>query len=125
VKARPGNGRRSRDPALDQPILLSEPLIAPALPSQGAVPTGEVVTTGYGKTSNAGFPNERREVFLDVTPAVDLRSHLPVREADHARNELHPQIRPDGRSMRHWVMSSSESSPEISLASAATRPIPP
>jgi hypothetical protein len=48
--------------------LLSEPLIAPALPSQGAVPTGEVVTTGYGKTSNAGFPNERREVFLDVTP---------------------------------------------------------
>lgn len=29
-----------------------------ALPSQGAVPTGEVVTTGYGKTSNAGFPNE-------------------------------------------------------------------
>jgi hypothetical protein len=68
VKARPGNGRRSRDPALDQPILLSEPLIAPALPSQGAVPTGEVVTTGYGKTSNAGFPNERREVFLDGTP---------------------------------------------------------
>jgi hypothetical protein len=69
VKARPGNGRRSRDPALDQPILLSEPLIAPALPSQGAVPTGEVVTTSYGKTSNAGsFPNERREVFLDVTP---------------------------------------------------------
>ena len=68
MKARPGNGRRSRDPALDQPILLSEPLIAPALPSQGAVPTGEVVTTGYGKTSNAGFPNERREVFLDVTP---------------------------------------------------------
>jgi hypothetical protein len=68
VKARPGNGRRSRDPALDQPILLSEPLIAPALPSQGAVPTGEVVTTGYGKTSIAGFPNERREVFLDVTP---------------------------------------------------------
>jgi hypothetical protein len=48
--------------------LLSEPLIAPALPSQGAVPTGEVVTTRYGKTSNAGFPNERREVFLDVTP---------------------------------------------------------
>ena len=68
MKARPGNGRRSRDPALDQPILLSEPLIAPALPSQGAVPTGEVVTTRYGKTSNAGFPNERREVFLDVTP---------------------------------------------------------
>jgi hypothetical protein len=61
VKARPGNGRRSRDPALDQPILLSEPLIAPALPSQGAVSTGEVVTTGYGKTSNAGFPNERRD----------------------------------------------------------------
>ena len=61
MKARPGNGRRSRDPALDQPILLSEPLIAPALPSQGAVPTGEVVTTGYGKTS-------KREVFLDVTP---------------------------------------------------------
>ncbi|WP_162788284.1 hypothetical protein [Amycolatopsis albispora] len=54
MKARPGNGRRSRDPALDQP--------------KGAVPTGEVVTTGYGKTSNAGFPNERREVFLDVTP---------------------------------------------------------
>ena len=53
MKARPGNGRRSRDPALDQPILLSEPLIAYALPGQGAVPTGEVVTTGYGKTSNA------------------------------------------------------------------------
>ena len=68
MKARPGHGRRSRDPALDLPILLSEPLIAPALPSQGAVPTGEVVTAGYGKTSNAGFPNERREVFLDVTP---------------------------------------------------------
>jgi len=31
-------------------------------------PSGEVVTTGYGKTSNAGFPDERREVFLDVTP---------------------------------------------------------
>lgn len=61
------DGRRSRDPALDQPIVLSEPLITPALPSQGAVPTGEVVTTGYGKASNAGFPNERREVFLDVT----------------------------------------------------------
>ena len=69
MKARPGNGRRSRDPALDHPILLSEPLIAAALPSQGAVPTGEVVTTSYGKTSNAGsFPNERREDFLEVTP---------------------------------------------------------
>jgi hypothetical protein len=68
VKARPGNGRRSRDAALDQPILLWEPLIAPALASQGAVPTGEVLTTGYGKTSKAGFPNERREFFLDATP---------------------------------------------------------
>ncbi|NRQ34844.1 hypothetical protein HII36_23845 [Nonomuraea sp. NN258] len=48
--------------------MLSEPLIAPALPSQGAVPTGEVVTTCYGKAGNAGFPNEQREVFLDVTP---------------------------------------------------------
>jgi hypothetical protein len=68
LKARPGNERRSRDPALDQPISLSESLIAPALPSQGAVPTGEVVTTGYGKTSNAGFPDKPREVFLDATP---------------------------------------------------------
>ena len=32
------------------------------------MPTGEVVTTGYGKTSDAGFSNEGREVFLDVTP---------------------------------------------------------
>jgi len=125
VKARPGNGRRSRDPALDQPILLSEPLIAPALPSQGAVPTGEVVTTGYGKTSNAGFPNERREVFLDVTPRWTCEGiYQFVKQITPGMN-LHPQIRPDGRSMRHWVMSSSESSPEISLPSAATRPIPP
>jgi len=86
--------------------LLSEPLIAPALPSQGAVPTGEVVTTGYGKTSNAGFPNERREVFLDVTPRWTCEGIYQFVKHDHARNELHPQIRPDGRSMRHWVMSS-------------------
>jgi len=39
---------------LTSPSWLSEPLIAPALPSQGAAPTGEVVTIGYGKTSNAG-----------------------------------------------------------------------
>jgi hypothetical protein len=125
VKARPGNGRRSRDPALDQPILLSEPLIAPALPSQGAVPTGEVVTTGYGKTSNAGFPNERREVFLDVTPRWTCEGIYQFVKQITPRNELHPQIGPDGRSMRHWVMSSWESPSEISLASAATRPIPP
>jgi hypothetical protein len=125
VKARPGNGRRSRDPALDQPILLSEPLIAPALPSQGAVPTGEVVTTSYGKTSNAGsFPNERREVFLDVTPRWTCEAiYQFVKPITPGMNCT--RIRPDGRSMRHWVMSSSESSPEISLASAATRPIPP
>ncbi len=124
MKARPGNERRSRDPALDQPILLSEPLIAPALPSQGAVPTGEVVTTRYGKTSNAGFPNERREVFLDVTPRWTCEGiYQFVKQITPGMNGT--RIRPDGRSMRHWVMSSSESSPEISLASAATRPIPP
>ncbi|MEH1126722.1 hypothetical protein [Micromonospora sp. CPCC 206061] len=110
--------------------MLSEPLIAPALPSQGAVPTGEVVTTSYGKTSygktsNAGsFPNERREVFLDVTPRWTCEAiYQFVKPITPGMNCT--RIRPDGRSMRHWVMSSSESSPEISLASAATRPIPP
>lgn len=52
---------------LTSPFLLSEPLIAPALPSQGAVPTGEVVTTGYGKTSNAGFPtNDARSSSMSL-----------------------------------------------------------
>ena len=53
---------------LTSPSCCRSPSSHPHCPSQGAVPTGEVVTTGYGKTSNAGFPNERREVFLDVTP---------------------------------------------------------
>ncbi|MFB4289787.1 hypothetical protein ACBI99_19245 [Nonomuraea sp. ATR24] len=70
--------------------MLSEPLIAPALPSQGAVPTGEVATTGYGKTSNTGFPNERREVFLDVTPRWtcegDLRHSALTHAAENGAN---------------------------------------
>jgi hypothetical protein len=105
--------------------LLSEPLIAPALPSQGAVPTGEVVTTGYGKTSNAGFPNERREVFLDVTPRWTCEGIYQFVKPITPGMNCTRKSGQDGRSMRHWVMSSSESSPEISLASAATRPIPP
>ncbi|WP_151568180.1 serine protease family protein [Actinomadura rudentiformis] len=105
--------------------MLSEPFIAPALPSQGAVPTGEVVTTGYGKTGNAGFPNERREVFLDVTPRWTCEGIYQFVKPITPGMNCTRMLRPDGRSMRHWVMSSSESSPEISLASAATRPIPP
>ena len=50
MKARPGNGRRSRDPALDQPILLSEPLIAPALPSQPSSCRQRVADTGRPNT---------------------------------------------------------------------------
>jgi hypothetical protein len=106
--------------------LLSEPLIAPALPSQGAVPTGEVVTTSYGKTSNAGsFPNERREVFLDVTPRWTCEAIYQFVKPITPGMNCTRKSGQTARSMRHWVMSSSESSPEISLASAATRPIPP
>ena len=61
--------------------------------------------TGYGKTSKAGFPNERREVFLDVTPRCTCEGiYQFVKQITPGMNCT--QIRPDGRSMRHWVMSS-------------------
>jgi hypothetical protein len=58
VKARPGNGRRSRDPALDQPILLSEPLIfldvTPRWTCEGIYQFVKPITPGMNCTRKSG-----------------------------------------------------------------------